>query len=275
LCDVRNITAGHSFSLEGRTPYEAIYGHTPDITTLCEFDFYEAIWYYEPNAFPEDKRFLGRWLGEAHKIGQLMCYCILTVTGKPIARSKVQSIAKSDFNTQAIKEKLRNVDDTPTAYLGATILEWSVSGVKMWAMSSQKYVKEVISCLEIELSKSGHRLTVKPVTPMTPVYRPELGVSPLLKADQANYYMSLIGILHWVVELGQIDIYIDVTLLSSFMVQPRVGHMNEVLHIFSCLKHHENSKIVFDPYLQPWDETQLKSYDWTDFYRNAKDPKST
>ncbi len=65
----------------------------------------------------------------------------------------------------------------------------------MWAMSSQKYVKEAIRCLELELGKSGQRLTGKPNTLMTPGYRPELDVSPLLEDDQASYYMSLIGIL--------------------------------------------------------------------------------
>jgi hypothetical protein len=57
--------------------------------------------------------------------------------------------------------------------------------------------------------------------------------------------MSLIGILRWAVELGRIDIYINVALLSSHMAQPRVGHMQEVLHIFSYLKSHENLKFVF------------------------------
>jgi hypothetical protein len=61
-CDVCNRTASNSFALEGRTPYEAIYGTTPDISALCEFDFYEPIWFYEPNDFPEDRRILGRWL---------------------------------------------------------------------------------------------------------------------------------------------------------------------------------------------------------------------
>jgi hypothetical protein len=109
--------------------------------------------------------------------------------------------------------------------------------------------------VEMELQKTGHRLIGKPTTPMTSGYRPKLDISPLLDPDQANYYMSLIGILRWAVELGRINIYIDITLLSSYMAQPRNGHMNEVLHIFSYLKAHENSKIVFDPMPQPWDET--------------------
>jgi hypothetical protein len=60
-------------------------------------------------------------------------------------------------------------------------------------------------------------------------YQPELDTSPLLPAEQANYFMSLIGILIWAVELGRLDIYVNVNLLSSYMAQPRIGHMEQVL----------------------------------------------
>jgi hypothetical protein len=160
--------------------------------------------------------------------------------------------------------RLKEPAAQPESYLGASVLEWSVSGDKMWAMSSQRYVKEAIRCFEIELQKTGHRLVGKPSTPMSPGYRPELNVSPLLEHDQVNYFMSLIGILRLAVELGRIDNYIDVTLLSSYMAQPRIGHMNEALHIFSYLKSHENSNIVFDPMPQTWDEMQFVKYDWTE-----------
>jgi hypothetical protein len=171
-------------------------------------------------------------------------------------------------------EKIYHIKDPPAKpeiYLGANITEWSISGEKMWAMSSRRYINESIRCLEIELQKSGQRLVGKPSTPMTPGYRPELDVSPLLEPDQASYFMSLIGILRWAVELGRIDIFIDVALLSSHMAQPRVGHMNEVLHIFSYLKCHENSNLVFDPQPKYWDELQFSKFDWSEFYRDAKE----
>ena len=117
-------------------------------------------------------------------------------------------------------EKLFRLKDPaapPKTYLGATILEWLASGDKMWAMSLQQYVKEAVCCLEMEPQKSGHHLLGKLVTPMTPGYRPELDITPLLDPDQASSFMSLIGILRWAVELGRTDIYIDIALLSSFM----------------------------------------------------------
>jgi hypothetical protein len=119
-------------------------------------------------------------------------------------------------------------------------------------MSAANYIQEALRCLQLELSKAGKTLKGKPSTPMQSNYRPELDISPILDPEQANYYMSLIGILRWAVELGRIDIYIDVCLLSSYMCQPQVGHLEQLLHIFAYLKHHENSNIVFDPnYITP------------------------
>jgi hypothetical protein len=109
-CDVKNKTSSSIYSMEGRTPYEAIYGHTPDISSLCEFDFYVPIWYYEHNAFPEDKRVMGRWLGEAHKIGQALCYWVLPSTGVPIARSMVQPIAESEKSSEQVQADLVALD---------------------------------------------------------------------------------------------------------------------------------------------------------------------
>ncbi len=98
-----------------------------------------------------------------------------------------------------------------------------------------------------------------------------MDTSPLLDDDQANYYQSLIGVLRWAVELGRIDIHVYVALLSSYLAQPRVGHLQQVLHIFAYLRCHDQSTIVFDPNHVDWDEEQFKKYDWTDFYGDVKE----
>jgi hypothetical protein len=116
-CNVRNKTFGNSFILEGRTLYELIYGHTLDILSSCKFDFYEPIWYYEPNTFPEDKRFIGQWLGEAHKIRQAMSCWVLTRTGKPIARSTVQPITEAEMSTEFVKSELKTFDESVSTTL--------------------------------------------------------------------------------------------------------------------------------------------------------------
>ncbi len=75
--------------------------------------------------------------------------------------------------------------------------------------------------MDLKLEKSGMTLKGKQATPMQSNYRPELDVSTLLDSNQANYYASLIKIHGWAVELGQIDIYIHVSMLSSHLAQAR------------------------------------------------------
>jgi hypothetical protein len=136
-------------------------------------------------------------------------------------------------------------------------------------MNSNQYLKEALRNVELELSKFGLSLRGKPTTPMQTNYRPELDISPVLGPEQANYYQSLIGILRWAVELGRIDIYVDVALLSSHLVEPRTGHLEQVFHIFSYLKAHLNSHMVFDPNYISWEHATFEQQDWKELYSEA------
>jgi hypothetical protein len=164
---------------------------------------------------------------------------ILAISHKP---SIIMQIIQKQY-------RLKEEPTAPKQYLGAVIKSWHIPNEvrPVWSMSATNYIKEALCNLELELAKVGKTLKRKPNTPMQTNYQPELGISPILDPEQANYYMSLVGILCWAVELGRIDIYIDVCLLSSHMCQPRVGYLEQVLHIFAYLKHHENSHMVFNP----------------------------
>ena len=52
------------------------------------------------------------------------------------------------------------------------------------------------------------------------------------------FYHSQIGILRWTVEQGRIDIITEVSMLASFMVSPRVGHLHAIMHMFAYLNCH-------------------------------------
>ena len=71
-------------------------------------------------------------------------------------------------------------------------------------------------------------------TPLTTTYRSDLDVSRELNEVDAAYYQSLIGILRWMVELGRVDVCLEVSMMSSHLALPREGHLEQVLHIF-CL----------------------------------------
>jgi hypothetical protein len=188
---------------------------------------------------------------------------ILAISHQP--RSIMETIRKQ----YCLKEE----PAPPKQYLGAVIKQWSIPGETrpVWSMNSMNYIKEALRNLEIELAKVGKTLKGKPATPMQANYHPELDISPILDPEQASYYMSLIGILCWAVELGRVDIFIDVSLLSSYMCQPRVGHLEQVLHIFAYLKHHENSNMVFDPNYVTWETEAFIQHNWTEFYNDAKE----
>jgi hypothetical protein len=51
-------------------------------------------------------------------------------------------------------------------------------------------------------------------------------------------YMQLIGILCWAVEIGRIDIFLIVSLLSQYQVHPQFRHLKAIYHIFAYLKKH-------------------------------------
>jgi hypothetical protein len=55
-------------------------------------------------------------------------------------------------------------------------------------------------------------------------YKPELDESPELEPTRSNFYQSQIGIPHWCVELGRIDIITEVSILSTYLFLPRKGH---------------------------------------------------
>ena len=72
---------------------------------------------------------------------------------------------------------------------------------------------------------------------MSHEYRPEIDVSAVLDENRANYYQNLIGVLRWAIELGRVDIYLEVSLLLAYNAQPRQGHLEQVFHILHTSNH--------------------------------------
>jgi hypothetical protein len=69
-------------------------------------------------------------------------------------------------------------------------------------------------------------------------YVSELDMTEELGPEDGNYFQSLIGILRWTVELGRIDIIMEVSKLASHMALPRQGHLEAAFHVFAYLKQH-------------------------------------
>jgi hypothetical protein len=162
--------------------------------------------------------------------------------------------------------------EVPTNYLGAQVTKKIINGVLCWTMSSEQYIKAAIANVENKLDKEGQRLPSRCLTPMKAGYRPEIDTSAELKADGIQYFQELIGILRWACELGRVDIATEISLLSSHLALPRVGHLQQVYHIFGYLKAKPKRTLAFDPHHPDIDENRFVKHDWHDFYRGAKEP---
>jgi len=71
--------------------------------------------------------------------------------------------------------------------------------------------------------------------------------------------MELIDILRWIVELGRLDMMVDVSLLSSHSMQPRQGHLDQVFHVFGYLKRNKRSTLMFDESRVNWDKSAFEN----------------
>ena len=50
--------------------------------------------------------------------------------------------------------------------------------------------------------------------------------------------------------------------MSSHMVMPREGHLEQLLHIFAHFKKYHNTEMVFDPNYPVIDESKFQRKDW-------------
>ena len=48
------------------------------------------------------------------------------------------------------------------------------------------------------------------------------------------------------VNLGRVDICLEVSMMSSHLALPREGHLEQLYHIFAHIKKYYNTEMVFD-----------------------------
>lgn len=163
----------------------------------------------------------------------------------------------------------------PDIYLGAKLRQNQLdNGVFCWSMSSSKYVQEAVANVEEWIGKNldGLKLRPKVSVPWPAHYTVEDDGSPELGPQLANYYQHLVGVMHWILELGRVDIITEVSLLASQMAMPRRGHLDAALHVIAYLKCKHNARMVFDPSYPPIDLSAFPKRNWNAFYGDVHEP---
>ena len=162
--------------------------------------------------------------------------------------------------------------------MGADIAKVQTKGGhEVWSSSSKTYVQNAIKVVEKLLEDDGEgkklRSPGKAKNPFPTGYRPELDISQELDAELISRYLQLIGMLRWAIELGRLDIHLEVSLLSQYQASPRLGHLDSLYHIFAYLKGHPNmGRIAYDPKHPRVDYSVFnETADWQPFYGDVEE----
>ena len=154
----------------------------------------------------------------------------------------------------------------PDHYLGGKVRRVQLeNGVYACAFRSSQYVQTAVKNVEAYLMSEDckhWKMPNKADTPSITTYRHELDISRELNVADAVYYQSLIGILRWIVELGQVHVCLEVSMMSSHLALPRESNLEQVLQIFAFLKKYHNTELVYDPGDPVVDENDFERRDW-------------
>ena len=103
---------------------------------------------------------------------------------------------------------------------------------------STSYVTSAVETVKTLLAEEGRELKSgkRPHKgPLPHGYKAELDVTDKCDADMTSRFQQLIGILRWAVELGRIDIQVEVANMSQYQASPREGHLEALYLIFHYL----------------------------------------
>jgi hypothetical protein len=102
---IHNAIPRKLFQANGLSPHEVTFGTEGDISNICQFDWYEWVYYREPNGFPENKEQLGRVLGPMQNEGNEMAQAILTAKGTIVPRRTVRRLSQDELISESEKDK--------------------------------------------------------------------------------------------------------------------------------------------------------------------------
>ena len=105
LALVRSHTALSIRQLDGEVPQTLLTGDTADISHICEFGWYDYVWFISPEDVNMERKKLGRYCGPNFNVGDALCARILTSKGNFVNRTSVFPLSVSDENSDAVKQR--------------------------------------------------------------------------------------------------------------------------------------------------------------------------
>ena len=115
---VRSHTALNIRELQGEVPATLLTGDTADISFICEFGWYDYVWYLSPEDTALERKQLGRYCGPSFDVGDVLCARILTAKGKFVSRTSVFPLTPDELTSDAVKKKMEAYETTLKDVLG-------------------------------------------------------------------------------------------------------------------------------------------------------------
>ena len=108
---IRSCTAHDHYLLGFEVPETVMKGHTADISTICEYEWYEWVIYNDTTwQFPQPKFVLIQFLIPAIDVGSAMTSKILNNTGEIFPRSTLRPLTMQEMDNPDLKEQRRKFD---------------------------------------------------------------------------------------------------------------------------------------------------------------------
>ena len=108
---INNLTAKDLFSLHGTNAHTELTGEEGDISSLCQYNFYDWCYYREQKEqFPYNREVLGRVLGPALGEGNEMCQWVLKANGNVIPRRTLRPLRVDEIHSK-VEQKKRDTFD--------------------------------------------------------------------------------------------------------------------------------------------------------------------
>ena len=115
--EIRSHTALDLFALSGDVPGTVLTGDTTDISHLCQFAWYDFVWFINP-LDSMDNRQLGRYCGPSYTVGDVMCSKVLNEKGNILVRSSVFPFSVEDLNSEVVKQRCADYQERLKRALG-------------------------------------------------------------------------------------------------------------------------------------------------------------
>ncbi|KAL7578841.1 hypothetical protein ACA910_016061 [Epithemia clementina (nom. ined.)] len=132
----------------------------------------------------------------------------------------------------------------------------------------KKYIEKMMEWYEKEFGEKPKMIK----TPLEPGDHLEIDESPECSEKDQSRYLTMIGQLQWLVDLGRFDVFCATMTMSKFRPAPREGHISRLKMRYGYVSEMRTAAICFCTAEPNYDDIKVPQHDWMrTVYGNVKE----